>query len=82
MGGAMLSEYRKLVYAGDRCNDNTLSFAIEIHFTASGFFLKILTVSTFLSLFLFGLVFFAHYEKQKKKKQQKKTKKKKKNKKT
>ena len=27
MGGAMLSEYRKLVYADDRYNDNILSFA-------------------------------------------------------
>ena len=27
LGGAMLSKYRKLVYAGDRYNDNTLSFA-------------------------------------------------------
>ena len=27
MGGAMLSEYRKLVYADDRYNDNMLSFA-------------------------------------------------------
>ena len=27
MGRAMLSEYRKLVYADDRYNDNILSFA-------------------------------------------------------
>ena len=27
MGGAMISEYRKLVYADDRNNDNILSFA-------------------------------------------------------
>ena len=27
MGGAMLSEYRKLVYADDKYNDNKLSFA-------------------------------------------------------
>ena len=27
MGGAMLSEYRKLVFADDRYNDNILSFA-------------------------------------------------------
>ena len=27
MGGAMLSEYRKLVYADDRYKDNILSFA-------------------------------------------------------
>ena len=27
MGGAMLSEYRKLVYADDRYNDNILPFA-------------------------------------------------------
>ena len=26
MGGAMLSEYRKLVYVDDRYNDNILSF--------------------------------------------------------
>ena len=29
MGGAMVSEYRKLVYADDRYNNNILSFAYQ-----------------------------------------------------
>ena len=36
MNGAMLSEYRKLVYADDRYNDTIVRLP-EIHFTASGF---------------------------------------------
>ena len=41
IGGAMLSENRKLVYAGNRHNDIHYRSLPEIHFTASGFFLKI-----------------------------------------
>ena len=40
MGGAMLFENRKLVYAGNRYNDIHYRSLPEIHFTASGFFLK------------------------------------------
>ena len=58
MAGTVLSEYRELVYARDRYNDNTISFACLkfIHFTASGFFLKIfdqVCAFLFLSLFVF-----------------------------
>ena len=38
MGGAMLSEYRKLVYADDRYNDNKLLFA---YLCRSLFFLRL-----------------------------------------
>ena len=37
MGGAMLSEYRNLVYADDRYNDNILSFA----YLCRSFFLRL-----------------------------------------
>ena len=72
MGGAMLSEYRKLVYADGRYNDNTLSCAyLKFILLLQDFFLSFLTVCAFLSLFLFGLVFLfcesTHYEKQGKK---------------
>ena len=63
----MLSEKRKLVYAGNRHNDINYRSLPEIHFTASGFFLK-----TFERLCVFVLVSFfcesTHYEKQRKKK--------------
>ena len=79
--GAMLSKYRKLVYGGDRYNDNTLSFTYLksnlLH--ASGFFIKIfdrfchITVFFFFFFFFFFLFFFffflcesTRYEKQKK----------------
>ena len=87
--GAMLSEYRKLVYADDRYNDNILSFAnLKSILLLEDFFLKsfdrlCVFLFSFLSLFLFGLVFFfckiflrvTHYEMQKKKKKKKKKKK-------
>ena len=49
----MLSENRKLVYAGNRHNDIYYRSLPEIHFTASGFFLK-----TFDRLCLFVFVSF------------------------
>ena len=56
MGGAMLSEYRKLVYAGDRYNDNTLSFVyLKPILLLRDFSLRFLTVCAF--LFLFGIFF-------------------------
>ena len=51
--GAMLSENRKLRYAGNRYNDIHYRSLPEIHFTASGFFLK-----TFDCLCLFVFVSF------------------------
>ena len=48
----MMSENRKLVYAGNRHNDIHYRSVPEIHFTASGFFLKTfdrLCVSVFVS---------------------------------
>ena len=84
----MLSEYRKLVYAGVRYNDNTLSFAnLKSILLLQDFSKTFLTVCAFLSSFLFGLVFFfffflfsesTHYEKQREKKKKQKTKTKKK----
>ena len=56
MGGVMLSENRKLAYAGNRYNDINYRSLPEIYFTASGFFLKTFDrLCAFLSLFLFGL---------------------------
>ena len=84
----MLSEYRKLVYAGVRYNDNTLSFAnLKSILLLQDFSKTFLTVCAFLSSFLFGLVFFfffffcesTHYEKQRKKTNKKNKKKKHKN---
>ena len=62
MGGAMLSENRKLVYAGNRHNDIQFRLLPEIHFrpTASGFFLKTfdrLCVFVFVSFFFFFFFF-------------------------
>ena len=62
MGG--VHAFRKLVYAGNVYNDIHYRLLPEIHFTASGFFLK-----TFDRLcFFFGLSFCesTHYEMQKK----------------
>ena len=51
--------FRKLVYAGNRHNDIHYCLLPEIHFTASGFFLKTWDhLCAFLSLFLFGPFFF------------------------
>ena len=70
----MLSENRKLVYAGNRHNNIHYRSLPEIHFTASGFFVK-----TFDRLCVFVFVSFwyffcesTHYEKQKEKKKKKK----------
>ena len=64
----MLSENRKLVYAGNRYNDIHYRSLSEIHFTASGFFGPF--VVSFWSFFFFFFFFFfcvsTHYEKQKK----------------
>ena len=58
----MLSEYRKLVYAGDRYNDNKLSFAyLNSILLLQFFFLKIfyrLCVFVFVSFFFFFFFFF------------------------
>ena len=72
MGGVMLSEYRKLVYADGRYNDNTLSCAyLKSILLLQDFFVRFLTVCAFLSLFILVLFFFfcgsTHYEKQEKK---------------
>ena len=75
--GAMLSENRKLVYAGNRHNDIHYRSLPKIHFTASGVFLKTFDrfvrfcLCDFVSIFFFFFFFFVcestHYEKQKKK---------------
>ena len=74
MGGAMLSENRKLVYAGNRHNNMHYRSLPEIHSTASGYFPKDFwpfvrfCLCFFLVFFLF-IYFFCestHYEKQKK----------------
>ena len=68
----MLSENRKLVYAGNRHSDIHYRSLPDIHFTASGFFLKAfdrLCVFVFVSVWsIFFSSFFCestHYEKQK-----------------
>ena len=64
----MLSEYRKLVYADDRYNGTIVRLS-EIHFTASGFSQRFLTVCAFFVFVSFWSCFLsesAHYEKQKK----------------
>ena len=62
----MPTEYLKVVYAGDRYNNNTLSFAyLKSVLLLQDFSLRFLTVCAFLSLFLFGFVIFCestHYE--------------------
>ena len=73
MGGG--HAFRKLLYVGNRHNDIHYRSLPEIHFTASGFFLKTfdrLCVFVFVSFFFF-LVFCesTHYEKKKKKKKKK-----------
>ena len=70
----MLFEYRKHVYADGRYND-TLVHLPEIHFTASGFFLKIfdcLCIFVFIYFWSYFFFFFffcesTYYEKQEKK---------------
>ena len=57
----MLSENRKLVYAGNRHNHIHYRLPPEIHFTTSGFFLKIfdlLSVFVFVSFCSFFFFFF------------------------
>ena len=81
----MLSENRKLVYAGNRHNGIHYRSLPEIHFTASGFFLKTfdrLCVFVFVSFLVFFFFFASLHRKQNKaennnnKKQKKKKKKK------
>ena len=71
----MLSENRKLVYAGNRYNDIHYRSLPEIHFTASGFFLKTfdrLCVFVFVSFWSFYLQIMKSRKKQTNKKQQQK----------
>ena len=61
MGGAMLSENRKLVNAGNRYNDIHYRSLPEIHFTALGFFFVRFCLCFFLVFFFCEST---HYEKQ------------------
>ena len=88
MGGAMLSEYRKLVYAGDRYNDKSLSFAYLKSILLLQDFSKDFWPCVRFSLCFFLVLFFASLiimksrkkkTKKKKKKKKKKTKQKKQN---
>ena len=68
----MLSKNQKLVYAGNRHNDIHYRSLPEIHFTASGFFLKhfdrlcVFVFVSFWYFFFFFFFFFLQKNKQKK----------------
>ena len=73
MGGS--HAFRKLVYADYRYNDINYRSLPEIHFTALGFFLRLLTVCARFCLCFFLVFFFAslHIMKSRKKKGKKKS---------